>query len=60
MKLDLLRDQKWYLTGVSSSNLEPIFRSRLLKGPKLALIVNGNPKSSENNYENYYYLDLDF
>ena len=59
MLLELLKVQKWYLTRVSSNNLEPIFRSRLLEGPKSALIVNGNLKSSENNYENCYYLDLD-
>ena len=56
---DLLMVQKWVLTCVSSYNLEPIFRSGLLEGPKLSLIVNGNLKMFENNYENCYYLDLD-
>ena len=59
MLFNLLKVQKWYLNCVSSYNLEPIFRSGLLEGPKLALIVNGNLKSSKNNYENCYYLDLD-
>ena len=59
MLLDLLKVQKWYLTCVSSCNLEPIFRPGLLAGPKSALIVNGNLKGSNNNYENCFYLDLD-
>ena len=60
MLLDSWKVQKWYFTRVRSYNLEPIFSSGLLKGPKSALIVNGNLKMSENNYENCYYLDLDF
>ena len=40
-------------------NLEPMFKSGLLEGPKSALIVNGNLKTSDNNYENCFYLDLD-
>ena len=36
-----------------------VFRSGLLEGPKLPLIVNGNLKMFENNYENCFYLDLD-
>ena len=51
MLLDLLKVWKWYLTCASSYNLELIFRSGLLEGPKSALIVNENLKSSENNYE---------
>ena len=59
VKTRSLMVQKWVLTCVSSYNLEPIFRSGLLEGPKLSLIVNGNLKMFENNYENCYYLDLD-
>ena len=59
VKTRSLMVQKWVLTCVSSYNLEPIFRSGLLEGPKLLLIVNGNLKMFENNYENCYYLDLD-
>ena len=59
VKARSLMVQKWVLTCVSSYNLEPIFRSGLLEGPKLSLIVNGNLKMFENNYENCYYLDLD-
>ena len=59
VKTRSLMVQKWVLTCVSSYNLEPIFRSGLLEGPKLSLIVNGNLKMFENIYENCYYLDLD-
>ena len=59
VKTRSLMVQKWVLTCVSSYNLEPIFRSGLLEGPKLSLIVNGNLKMFENNYENCCYLDLD-
>ena len=59
MLLDLLKVQKWFLTCVSSYNLEPIFGSGPSEGAKLALIVNGNLKRSEDNHENCYYLDLD-
>ena len=55
VKTRSLMVQKWVLTCVSSYNLEPIFRSGLLEGPKLSLIVNGNLKMFENNYENCYY-----
>ena len=47
-----------YLTCVSSYNLEPVFRVGPSESLKLALIVNEKLKRSENNYENFYYLDL--
>ena len=47
-----------YLTSDSSYNVEPMFRSGPLEGSKSALIVNRNLKSSENNYEKCYYLDM--
>ena len=54
-----MKNKKWYLTCVSSYNLESIFRSGPSEGPKSSLIVNGNQQRSENNYDNCYYLDLD-
>ena len=39
-------------------NLESVLRPGLLEGPKSALIINGNLKSSNNNHENCFYLDL--
>ena len=44
---------------VSSYNFDPVFRSKLLEGPKSTFIINRNLQNSENNYENCYYLDLD-
>ena len=49
MLLDNSKVQKWYLICVSSYNLEPIFRSGLLEGPKLEFIVNGNLQRSDDN-----------
>ena len=59
MLLYLSEVAKWYLTCVSSYNLDPMFRPRLVKGPNSPFIANRNLERSENNYKKCYYLDLD-